>query len=134
MKLVFKIVPFSVSLLAVVANRAEAAARHVKRPCGASGVQYCSLRGDRRVHVEALQWLNCICACRWRANRHQLHELGNAKRKVKCRQGAVAWATAGGGKSAATGNSSCWGKINVKHIKAMQRMITVSLVLDESNQ
>ena len=31
------------------------------------------------MHVEALQWLNCICAGRLRANRHQLYELGHAQ-------------------------------------------------------
>ena len=40
------------------------------------------LGGDRRVHVEALQWLNCICTRRLRANCHQLYELGNAKRRL----------------------------------------------------
>ena len=33
------------------------------------------------MHVEALQWLNCIFTCRLRANCHQLYELGNAKCK-----------------------------------------------------
>ena len=39
---------------------------------------YSLLGGDRMMHVEALQWLNCIFACRLRANCHQLYELRNA--------------------------------------------------------
>ena len=31
------------------------------------------------MHVEALQWLNCIFTGRLRTNCHQLYELGNAK-------------------------------------------------------
>ena len=40
----------------------------------------CSLLGgDRRMHVEALQWLSCNFKRRLQANCHQLYELGNAQ-------------------------------------------------------
>ena len=42
-------------------------------------VQYSLLGGDRMMHVEALQWLNCMFAGILRAKCHQLYELGNAK-------------------------------------------------------